>query len=296
MEAPSAPPAAAAEAGPAAPDGCLLVMRHGARLDEAEPGWAAAAARPWDTPLSAHGAAGAAAAAPAVAAALLPGAVALICSSPFLRCLQTAAACQACLPGGCAVDLSLAEVCSSRLLPGLPAATLGAPIGDWLWGAAGGGWHLESGRLPPAVAAAVGTPSGLPAPALAGRAASAGPAPAHGESVTAAHARYAAALMALAARHAGSSVLVVTHGEAVRAAVRLADTRADAYAVEPLGFVALPTRRGVVLATSAAELRCHGVAVLAAPPEDEGAEGQRGGSSGRPPPEPPEPEPSAPPL
>jgi DNA-binding response OmpR family regulator len=116
--------------------------------------------------------------------------------------------------------------------------------------------------------------------------------------VAAAHQRYAAALRTLAARHAGASVVLVTHGEAVRAAVRLADAGADAYAVEPCGFVALPTRRGALLAAPAAELRCRGVALIAAPPEDEGAEGRRGegkhgGSSGRPPPEP---EPSAPPL
>ena len=46
-----------------------------------------------------------------------------------------------------------------------------------------------------------------------------GPAPAYPESVEAAHVRYTAALQAIADRHAGRNVLVVTHGEAVRRSV-----------------------------------------------------------------------------
>ncbi len=43
--------------------------------------------------------------------------------------------------------------------------------------------------------------------------------PAYPESTEQAHARYTAALEAIADRHAGQNVLVVTHGEAVRRSV-----------------------------------------------------------------------------
>ena len=46
-----------------------------------------------------------------------------------------------------------------------------------------------------------------------------GPAPAFPETMEAGHARYTAALHAIADRHAGQNVLVVTHGEAVRRSI-----------------------------------------------------------------------------
>ena len=52
-----------------------------------------------------------------------------------------------------------------------------------------------------------------------------GPAPAFPETIEAVHARYTAALQAIADRHAGHNVLVVTHGEAVnRSVTRLVRT------------------------------------------------------------------------
>ncbi|KAK9840932.1 hypothetical protein WJX81_001083 [Elliptochloris bilobata] len=64
------------------------------------------------------------------------------------------------------------------------------------------------------------------------------------ETLEDAHARYAAALEAIADRHAGCScILVVTHGECVRRAVTRLEPRALVYEVRHCGWVAARRER-----------------------------------------------------
>jgi hypothetical protein len=113
----------------------LLIMRHAHRQDEAQPDWAAQEAarggRGWDPPLSATGRAQADAAAARLLAWQQQSGIciAAVLCSPFLRCLQTAAAAARAL-GVPVLHLSwsLAEALC-RL--GTPCPD--GPLPQWMW-------------------------------------------------------------------------------------------------------------------------------------------------------------------
>jgi phosphohistidine phosphatase SixA len=94
----------------------VVVMRHGDRLDHAEPLWPATNPRPWDPPLSDAGLLRASTVGKRIrsAAAADGWAVHRVLVSPFLRCRQTAARAIAAL---CAVpdDSSNLPLDTSRL-------------------------------------------------------------------------------------------------------------------------------------------------------------------------------------
>jgi broad specificity phosphatase PhoE len=83
----------------------LWIARHASRRDFDDPGWARRATRPFDPPLSARGRREAA----AMAERLAGEGVLRLFSSPFLRCMQTAAALAAHLDLAIAVEPGLSE-------------------------------------------------------------------------------------------------------------------------------------------------------------------------------------------
>lgn len=84
-----------------------------------------------------------------------------------------------------------------------------------------------------------------------------------GEELEAAHARYRAAFAAYAARSQGRVLLLVTHGEAVRAALGLAFPGLEAFSVEHCAHVCLCTLDGAVVAQPRLQdIRSWGIAWL----------------------------------
>ncbi|XP_078440094.1 uncharacterized protein LOC144710251 isoform X1 [Wolffia australiana] len=85
----------------------VLVMRHGDRIDDSEPLWALQAARPWDPPLAKDGEIRAWATGRRLRPRNLGFRLHRVLVSPFLRCLQTAAAVVSALCAKCEEEASL---------------------------------------------------------------------------------------------------------------------------------------------------------------------------------------------
>lgn len=205
----------------------LLVARHGARAD-ADPAWAPSASHPaWNPPLSEAGRQDAA----ELAARALQAGVSAVVASPFARCLETAAVVVETFRKegrevSTVVDLSVCELLTKRSV----GVGLAPDPATWAW---------PGGSVAAAVTAA-GLPSSTPVR---------GTWPRYPEDAAVAAARFASALVAVAAdavAHAASSssppgsgaTLVVSHGDAVARAIGLADPSALVTAVAP-GAVAV---------------------------------------------------------
>eukprot|EP00798_Chlamydomonas_sp_ICE-L_P026951 gene26951-34977_t len=115
----------------------LIVIRHGRRLDDDQPNWQATAKRPWDVPLAELGREQAAKA----GQALRELDIAVVVTSPYLRCLQTSAAIvkELDLPqGSWFVDWSFGEVGNPPQLLGhsnmwLLEEMRDRTIDSWFW-------------------------------------------------------------------------------------------------------------------------------------------------------------------
>jgi len=160
-----------------------------------------------------------------------------VVTSPFLRCLQTSAEVVAKLmlpQGRWLVDFGMGEIGEPRLLmpsrPELERKVLGQPIDTWMWGSTSGGdalrrfMSLESDISRPGI-----TPQLLNRPCAA-----------FPESHESAMGRYRDELeWILDGGLLKGNVLVVTHGEAVRAAVNMHSRDATVYEVKHCAFVRL---------------------------------------------------------
>jgi len=212
----------------------VLCMRHAQRADEVddEP-WPGQADRPHDPPLSAAGreqarAAGADLA--AVTAAAHPSSTRLV-TSHFLRCLQTAAGVLAGLRGdgddetvSLEVDPALGEIAGPPFITDAPWAGCAEPR-DWAWTGGSPASALAAAGLP--LSTPIITPAAWPSPP---------------ETLEAGHARYDRAIAAAAARAAAdatptTTLILITHGEAVRRAVTRVCPSACVYEVAHCGWV-----------------------------------------------------------
>ena len=116
---------------------CLVVMRHGQRLDDIMDDWETSTCRPWDPPLTPHGHKQA-----RQAGRRLQGKcgdrIMHIYSSPFKRCLQTAVGvARANSVEQVSVSFGLCEMLS-RIKTAPPDA---GRVSDWLWGDVDEGDH-----------------------------------------------------------------------------------------------------------------------------------------------------------
>ncbi|MEW6273026.1 MAG: histidine phosphatase family protein [Thermodesulfobacteriota bacterium] len=94
-----------------------FLVRHGDRLDFAEPRWSASAQRPHDPPLSPDGVAQVR----ALARRLRPERIAHVFSSPFLRCVETAVLLAEATAGDVKIEQGLSEWLSAEWFPSPPA-------------------------------------------------------------------------------------------------------------------------------------------------------------------------------
>ncbi|KAJ7539694.1 hypothetical protein O6H91_11G105500 [Diphasiastrum complanatum] len=179
----------------------LFVMRHGERLDDADPSWVLKASRPWDPPLTERGKLQAL----AVGQRLRKEGwqISRILCSPFLRCVQTAAEVikglseegeTAPLKPKVSLEYGLGEVMNSIAIRNPPRSHATAS------------WLLEVSELL----------SMLPADTIDASAESMWPKlPAWQESIENAHFRYAKTFQEAADKFPEDNVLCVTHGEGV---------------------------------------------------------------------------------
>ena len=208
----------------------VLVLRHAERADEAGEAWDG---RPDNPPLSVKGHAQVRATGAALAAAVATSTSTrtVVVSSPFQRCLQTAAGLVEGLGDDAdirlEVDPALGEIAGPPFIQGAPWDGC-EPPGTWVW----------AGGSPAAALATAGLPPTTP---IVSQAAWATPP----ESLEAGHARYDRAIAAAATRAAAtaatstSTLILVSHGEAVRRAVtRVLGAGACVYEVRHCGWVA----------------------------------------------------------
>ncbi|KAF7056314.1 hypothetical protein CFC21_063731 [Triticum aestivum] len=232
----------------------VVVMRHGDRLDHAEPMWPANKPRPWDPPLTDAGVLRAWTVGKRIRAQAAADGYALhrVLVSPFHRCLQTAAQAVAAL---CAVpdDAALAAVLdSSANVPldtsrvkvsieyglsemmnveamGALVSQVAPSVEKWFPDQA----ELEA-ILPP------GTIDHSTQPLFP-------EVPKWGESVRGARIRYASVIKALADKYPNENLLLVTHGEGVGSSVAcFGATGMEVYEVEYCAYAVLEKQPGGV--------------------------------------------------
>ncbi|GLI68835.1 hypothetical protein VaNZ11_013378 [Volvox africanus] len=214
----------------------VYCMRHGHRQDEEEDVWHISAARPWDPPLSAKGRQQAREAATQFKSKNID----YVFTSPFVRCLQTSAEIVDELgleQGRWLVLWPMAELCDPRLLlagrDDLRGILSKRPIREWMWN----GQTFEQAL------------SDLLAPELALSGVRIRPemwndtTPIYPEKIEQALKRYERQIRLVCKEFAGRNVIIVTHGEALRAAVNMYDARAAVYEVKHTGHVPLHRER-----------------------------------------------------
>lgn len=187
--------------------------------------------------------------------------------------------------------LAAVQVCSARLLfpsrPELAQHTLfQQSIGEWMWRDAPLGEVEQPGpseascaAVPAAPLAADSTvpdpgtsihqgpehylePSGGGAAETSQTVALEGPlcAGVFPETLDAAHARYEATIVSVAKQFAGQTVVLVSHGEAVRAALRLVCPWLEVYEVAHCAHVCLKTVGGTICrGMGSGQLQCSGI-------------------------------------
>ncbi|KAG2499249.1 hypothetical protein HYH03_002828 [Edaphochlamys debaryana] len=202
------------------------------RADEEDDCWHVDADRPWDPPLSEKGRQQAREA----AAQFKSKEIDYVLTSPFVRCLQTSAEIVDELQlsqGRWLVVWPMCELCDPRLLlagrDDLRPVLGKRPIKEWMW---------DGQAFDKAV-------QGMLAPDLAYSGVRIRPevwndnTPPYPEKIDAALKRYDKQIRTICRDFAGRNVLVVTHGEALRAAVNMLDPRASVYEVKHTGYVPL---------------------------------------------------------
>ncbi|XP_051183742.2 uncharacterized protein [Lolium perenne] len=217
----------------------VVVMRHGDRLDHAEPMWPANKPRPWDPPLTDAGILRAWTVGKRIRAQAAADGYQFhrVLVSPFFRCLQTAAQAVAAL---CAVpdDAALAAaVESSANVPldtsrvkvsieyGLSEMMNAEAMGVFVSQVAPSvdTWFPDLAELEAILPTGTIDHSTKPLyPEV----------PKWGESVRAARTRYASVIKALADKYPDENLLLVTHGEAVGSSVACFGTGVEVYDVE----------------------------------------------------------------
>ncbi|XP_047057432.1 uncharacterized protein LOC124663820 [Lolium rigidum] len=217
----------------------VVVMRHGDRLDHAEPMWPANKPRPWDPPLTDAGILRAWTVGKRIRAQAAADGYQLhrVLVSPFFRCLQTAAQAVAAL---CAVpdDAALAAAVESSANVPLDTSRVKVSIeyglSEMMNAEAMGvfvsqvvpsvdTWFPDLAELEAVLPTGTIDHSTKPLyPEV----------PKWGESVRAARTRYASVIKALADKYPDENLLLVTHGEAVGSSVACFGTGVEVYDVE----------------------------------------------------------------
>lgn len=221
----------------------VVVMRHGDRVDHAEPMWPANKPRPWDPPLTDAGVLRAWTVAKRIRATAEGYQLHRVLVSPFLRCLQTAAQAVAAL---CAVpdDAALLAIDSSANVP-LDTSRLKVSIE---YGLSEMMNAQAMGSLVSQVAPSVEKwfpdlpelEAVLPAGTIDHSAEPLYPeVPKWGESVWEARSRYASVIKALADKYPDENLLLVTHGEAVGASVSYFEVGVEIYEAEYCAYSVL---------------------------------------------------------
>ncbi|CAM0149522.1 unnamed protein product [Urochloa decumbens] len=221
----------------------VVVMRHGDRLDQAEPIWPANKPRPWDPPLTDAGLLRAWTVGKRIRAAADGWAVHRVLVSPFLRCRQTAARAAAAL---CAVpdDAALLAIEDAAHVP-LDTSRIKVSI-EYGLSEMMNTQAMGSivGRVAPAVKSWFPDLPELEAVFPAGTIDhSAEPiypeVPKWEESILEARSRYASVIRALADKYPHENLLLVTHGEGVGASVSYFEMGLEVYDVEYCAYSVL---------------------------------------------------------
>ncbi|KAK3148666.1 hypothetical protein QOZ80_3BG0297890 [Eleusine coracana subsp. coracana] len=223
----------------------VVVMRHGDRLDHAEPIWPARNPRPWDPPLSDAGLLRAWTVGKRIraAAAAQGWAVQRVIVSPFLRCRQTAARAVAALcavPDGAdllaiddpsnvpldtsrlkvSIEYGLSEIMNTQTMGGI-VSKVAPSVNKW----------FPDLRELEAV---------LPSGTIDHSADSLYPEiPKWDESILEGRSRYASVIKALADKYPDENLLLVTHGEGVGASVSYFETGLEVYEVDYCAYSVL---------------------------------------------------------
>lgn len=214
----------------------IMVMRHGHREDEADSEWHLKASRPWDPPLSEQGRKEARSA----GVDLKKLDVDIVVTSPFLRCLQTSSEIVAELElpqGRWLVDWALSEICDPRLLLEGRAELLSQickrDIDSWFW---------DGLSLPEAISKfvedEVSKSQVKTTPVLWNS-----KLPGFPENWQVALRRYELAIKNIQKSLEGKNVLIVTHGECLRAGVNLYYPKYIVYSVKHTGFIRAERRK-----------------------------------------------------
>lgn len=204
-----------------------LVMRHGERIDEVDDEWLERAERPWDPHLTEEGRIQAASS----AAEVRDFNVDYIITSPFHRCLETSA--QVLVGLGMnldklVVDCEMCEILNPRTMYfGGGMFPSGNPEG-WMWNGAPVGEAVEEFiKSEPSLEGVSGHPTILDTHM-----------PEHIESVMEAIKRYSAAIQRLSDLYWDSNILIVTHGEALRASIVKIAPELNVYETKHTSFTA----------------------------------------------------------
>ncbi|MEW5309627.1 MAG: hypothetical protein WDW38_001504 [Sanguina aurantia] len=207
-------------------------MRHGHRQDEEQRSWHEFAEHPWNPPLSALGRKQARAAGEKMKAL----GIEYIITSPFLRCLQTSSEIVSAMGlthGQWLLDWSMAEMCEPRLLfagrPELLHSIADRPIIEWMWDGMDTKAAVESFlKTEKPISGVTISPVlwNLTTPVFP-------------ETMPTALLRYQGQILTFMRDFEGRKVLVVSHGEAVRAAVNHIQEDSLVYEVDHTGYAPL---------------------------------------------------------
>uniref|UniRef100_J3LIZ2 Phosphoglycerate mutase family protein n=2 Tax=Oryza brachyantha TaxID=4533 RepID=J3LIZ2_ORYBR len=223
----------------------IVVMRHGDRVDHAEPLWPANSPRPWDPPLTDAGLLRAWTVGKRIRSAAAADGFQIhrVLVSPFFRCLQTASQAVTAL---CALpdDNALLDLHSTANLPLDPSrikVSIEYGLSEMMNAQAMGllvsqvapsidKWFPDLSQLEAALPA--GTIDHSVEPLYR-------EVPKWGESVSEARSRYASVIKALADKYPDENLLLVTHGEGVGASVSFFEPGAEIYEVEYCAYSVL---------------------------------------------------------
>jgi broad specificity phosphatase PhoE len=239
---------AVAPCGPPFTSSCLIVMRHGQRLDDIMEDWETSTSRPWDPPLTTHGYKQARETGLQIKGKL-SGRTMRIHSSPFKRCLQTAVE-VAKVNGIEQVEVSfgLCEMLS-RIKTAPPDARR---VIEWLWGSGdegegeGSSWSTvgwrRGGQMEVQGIRIIGISANNNPQASVEKEEDEGKGedPCYPESIAQAYGRFDAEFRRLSMQVKEEEVvLAVTHGDAVGRCCAMSDPNTMVYEVVNTGYCCL---------------------------------------------------------